>query len=831
MNSNSLRRSLHAPSAVLMWCFGIAAQAPDLSPGTLDRNGLTVDAQTAVLSGILGVVVENRGSGAVSAAFVVTAFEDTDRDGTFNRAIDRVFGESTVPSLGSSTTRPVTISVAGRQRFRDNLIHVAIDTGMVIAESDENNNITDTGRGCVVAPGAIAPTLEWSWTASTTDPDSLNVLMTPCVIDLDGDLLPEVVFGSTASTGGGHIEIGILRALDGRNGTERFSVTDPALRINTACSIATGDLDNDGRPEIVACAETGTTLLAFEDDGTFKWRSDVVELISWGAIALADLDEDGDVEIVVGRQALDHNGALLWTGTGDRGIQFVTGPISLVADIDQDGLPEVLAGGTLYSNTGAIEWNAAGEGTNGVANFDADTAAEIVRVSLGNVQMLDDDGSLLWAANIPGGGVGGPPTIADFVRGGLPEIGVAGATRYTVFDATGAIVWQVPVQDSSSNRTGSSVFDFNGDGEAEVVYRDELVLRILRGRDGFELWSTPLSSCTWHEYVLVADVDGDGDAEIVAVANNNCGFGPERGIHVYGSATDAWVATRPIWNQHTYHITNVEDDGRIPQNETNNWLTPAGSPFNNYRQNVLASASPRSAPDLTASQLVLPCVGFGDVQVRVGNGGALFAPAGLSVAFYDGDPTSGGTLLGTAATPTRLNPGDFVDVAVTPATALTGPIFAVADDDGTNTGSQRECEETNNTHSAVLCGTSASWTNYGAGHPGTGGVPALTLDANPRLGSTVTMSVGNSLGQATFGGIFIGATRTNQASGFGGNLLVNQFTAFTLPIPTGGGSVVLPIPCQPEWCGRVLTFQALQWDPGASAAVAFTAGLELMAGG
>ena len=35
---------------------------------------------------------------------------------------------------------------------------------------------------------------------------------------------------------------------------------------------------------------------------------------------------------------------------------------------------------------------------------------------------------------------------------------------------------------------------------------------------------------------------------------------------------DRWVQGRRIWNQHTYHITNVREDGTIPQFEKPHWL-------------------------------------------------------------------------------------------------------------------------------------------------------------------------------------------------------------------------------------------------------------------
>lgn len=250
-----------------------------------------------------------------------------------------------------------------------------------------------------------------------------------------------------------------------------------------------------------------------------------------------------------------------------------------------DGSPDIVAGNTVYSASGSVKSQiSATDGYNAVANFDSDNMAEIVLVSGGYVRLLEHDCSVKWGpVAIPGGGAGGPPTVADYDNDGEPEIGVAGATRYVVFETNGSLKWAAATQDGSSNRTGSSVFDFENDGIAEVIYSDEITLRVYRGSDGLVLFQTLLSSCTWHEYPLVADVDGDNQAEILAVANNNCGFGPQQGIYVYGDADEKWVPTRQIWNQHTYHITNVNPDGTIPIFENVNWLEPG---LNNFRLNA-----------------------------------------------------------------------------------------------------------------------------------------------------------------------------------------------------------------------------------------------------
>ena len=461
----------------------------------------------------------------------------------------------------------------------------------------------------------LTPVLEWSWTSSTVEPTSLNVMNTPSVMDLDGDGRPDVVFGSTASTGGGLVEVGVLRALNGTNGTELFTVTDASLRINTAASVATGDIDGDGRPEIIAVDSSGARLIAFESDGTFKWRSGPLESINWGAPAIADLDASGTPEIVVGRHVLDNTGALLWTGTGGTSSGGNVGPLSLVSDINLDGTPDVVAGNTVYNAAGAVQFRDASlpDGYNAVADFDGDSLAEVVLVANGAVWLLDYTMAVKWGpAAIPGGGYGGPPTIADFDGDGRPEIGVAGASRYAVFETDGTLKWQAVVQDGSSNRTGSSVFDFQFDGSAEVVYGDELRLWVFNGMDGTVLFQTPKSSCTWYEYPLVADVDADGHAEILGVGNNNCGFGSQRGVFLWGDDS-SWVDTRDVWNQHTYHITNVLQDGTVPTDEQPNWLVPG---LNNFRLNqYLPGEQPVPEPG-TFALLGLGLAGLGMTRRR-----------------------------------------------------------------------------------------------------------------------------------------------------------------------------------------------------------------------
>jgi rhodanese-related sulfurtransferase len=328
-----------------------------------------------------------------------------------------------------------------------------------------------------------------------------------------------------------------------------------------------------------------------------------------------------------------------------------------------------------------------------VGNFDEDEYAEIVFVSNGKVYLFDHDGTTKWGpVSIPGGGKGGAPTVADFNNDKKVEIGIAGATKYSVFTGTGDVLWSSTTQDASSNATGSSVYDFEGDGAYEVVYSDEVNLRIYNGSNGKVLYEIPVGSVTGYEYPVIADVDNDGNAEIVAVANNNCGYGKQSGLFVIGDANDTWVNTRKIWNQHAYSITNVNNDGTIPAIPDTNWLI-----FNNFRCNQSVDA--RACVDITASFLRIK---EGKAEVRVGNAGALITPKYIKVAFYRGE-SSAKELLGTVIIDKQLEPGEYIDIELTLNDGFSGnqTVYSVVDDDGTGCGMVREINEANNTVYAV----------------------------------------------------------------------------------------------------------------------------------
>lgn len=452
---------------------------------------------------------------------------------------------------------------------------------------------------------------------------------TPGIADVDEDDLPDIIYAGRPTVG-------------------RSSAPANSSLIHAVNGL--GDLlwtshDPDGSPRYIYTRNGAPAFANFDDD-------DAAEIV-WGTTII---DNDGTV-IYFDREASPPYGGTVQGSNGD-----YLGALSIVADLTCDGHPEIIAGNQAWE----VKWSSrtrpprvalrplwtydGPDGFTAIADLDRDGDPEVILVGDpephgasetsgedrdGELHILDGKTGLRWCGIDPSGNVcdaaprrrtkpvplrgaitssrsgrGGPPVLADFDGDGRPEIAVAGATRYIMYDINrdgedivqpagapppGAgeifVRWTMPIHDLTSGSTGSSAFDFFEDGTAEALYSDECHFRIFDGATGRILLEIENSSGTIHEYPVVVDVDADGKSELLVVANEQgwqkqCGtiegYVPRRGLFVYRGRRDDWPSTRQVWTSHSYHVTNATSSGTLPPTETPSWSMDH---TNTYRMN------------------------------------------------------------------------------------------------------------------------------------------------------------------------------------------------------------------------------------------------------
>lgn len=444
------------------------------------------------------------------------------------------------------------------------------------------------------SPSLALQTL-WHWQSSAVLPDYTQVMAAPIVVPLGlhGTQLA-VVFNSWYA-GGGYNNYGVLRAVNAATGSEIWTVT---THWTAPCAgIAAADIDDDGLVEIIAPGAPASNygVMVFEHDGTFKWQSTVGSSAATArTITIADLNGDGQPEILCGKTVMDSSGGLVWEGSAPNGYVQAT-----VADLDSDGQPEVLEGYTVYRNDGSIWWQGAPTmlGSTTVADFDGNSTPEVLLTYNGELYLYTNTGTLIWGPITHPDGGNGSPCIADFNGDGAPDIALAGKYLVAVYLGDGSMLWQQPFNDSSSGRNGCTACDLNGDSCYELLAQDQEFLRIYNGPNGAVIHELQNSSGTIIEYPVSTDLDADNAVEIVLVANNYA-FGTIKGVRALQPDVGEWSLGHSIWNQYGYHTTNVAASGGIPSHEVPPWLS--GNTLR-ARERLIPTPtrSPTTSPTLT----------------------------------------------------------------------------------------------------------------------------------------------------------------------------------------------------------------------------------------
>ena len=119
---------------------------------------------------------------------------------------------------------------------------------------------------------------------------------------------------------------------------------------------------------------------------------------------------------------------------------------------------------------------------------------------------------------------------------------------------------------------------------------------------------------------------------------------------------------------------------------------------------------------------------------------------------------------------------------------------------------------------------------YGTGWPGTNGTPELRIDGVPAPGQALSLHLSNTSGASTRCLLARGSEPAEDATRFGGTLLLVPVVVEAREMPASGFGRELAVPDRCEWIGRTFRVQGFVRDDGASDGWAFSNAVEITIG-
>lgn len=546
-------------------------------------------------------------------------------------AIQWSFGDGANPSASNQSSVDVTYSTAGVKTVGLTVGGAtSVERKVYVSEFPDNIEEVD----CYIEPETTnwQPQLK-ATSALGTGNNQVHILAQPFVGDIDGDGKSEVVTTNRVTSGytySDHILI-FNDQLELQN-----AISTPRMHTNSAFPLVLVRLNPTDSEALIIIATDGADtnpsnhryrLQAYKSDGTLVWTSSQ-EIFSSNttttkeasvSLVTGDINNDGIPEILAGDRVFRAtDGALLSTlPAGGRGYRLLNTQnptyMPLLADMDNDGQLEVVTGNTIYKVTNANgTFKTAGEilsrrtgladGFVSVADIDMDGQLDVVSIIGSSSTTAGSKPQLVvWtfeSGTTNGKIVAGPVSPSDDGVGGSrvfignvdndkePELFFSYASRLVRFDydKTASNVqnrlkqtWITTTSDTSGATT-LSMFDFDQDGKAELVYRDETDLRIIDGANGQNRQTFVCHSATHSEYPVVVDFDRDGHADIlVSGAATVDARNTDVRLYWFSGYGDAWAPARTVWNQHAYNAVHVNEDLTIPRFQLNPATAFAGN--------------------------------------------------------------------------------------------------------------------------------------------------------------------------------------------------------------------------------------------------------------
>lgn len=527
-----------------------------VSIGDVNRDGLPDLAVANQVSDSVSILL-GTGTAAMFAPavdFVVgdapvsTALGDFNSDGKPDLAVANFFGDSISVLLGTGTA--ALFGAASNTAIGDGLASVALadfngDGRTDLAASSQGTNQV------IVLPGTGAGTFGAA--------ASFSVASAPRTLtagDFDRDGRPDVaVINSVVPNN----NVSVLLNTTAFTAAGSFGPPIHLAAGTGPLGIAIGDLNHDGKADIVASNGQAESLSIFIGTGTGAFGAATTFSFSGfftpNAVAIADFDRDGKADLAVPGQNGDQVAVLLGTGAG--GIASVAyyavgdfPAFVAVGDFDRDGIADLAVtnfginpepnalddsvsillgnGDGTFSSASAV---AVGEAPGGVAvgDFNRDGKLDLATANrdTDNVSVLLGNGDGTFSIAVAYSAGDGPTAVqvADFDRDGTSDLAVGNffgvGSSVSILLGNGDGTFGAAVNFAVENPIALAIADVNRDGKSDVVTTTHggngIAVLIGDGAGGLGAPAT-FNAGSMPDAIAIGDVNGDGRLD-VATAN------------------------------------------------------------------------------------------------------------------------------------------------------------------------------------------------------------------------------------------------------------------------------------------------------------------------
>ncbi|MHB8853953.1 MAG: T9SS type A sorting domain-containing protein [Ignavibacteriaceae bacterium] len=367
-----------------------------------------------------------------------------------------------------------------------------------------------------------------------------------CIGDLNGDGLPDL---AVTNDGGTTVSVFLNTTVPGAS-TPSFTAKTDFTTGTSPYSVCIGDLNGDGMPDLAVANYHSSTVSVFlnttapgASTPSFAAKTDFTTGAGPFSVCIGDLNGDGKPDLVVGNSASTTVSVLLNTTTPGASTpsftaktDFTTGtnPYSVcIGDLNGDGKPD-LAVANNVSNTVSVFLNTTAPGASTpsfTAKTDFTTGTSPYSVCIGD---LNGDGMPdLTVANR-----GAPPTVSVFLNTTTPGASTLSFAANTDFTTgTGAV--------------SVCIGDLNGDGMPDLAVTNQgsntvsVFLNIttpgastpsFTAKTDFTTGTSPYSVC-------IGDLNGDGKSDLAVANQSSITVSVLLNTTVFGAAAPSFTAT------------------------------------------------------------------------------------------------------------------------------------------------------------------------------------------------------------------------------------------------------------------------------------------------